>query len=70
MPHLCATLQPDATFAECGGDSLDLVELCCAIDSDYGIRLSVDDLSSVRSMVDLLSLIDQRAVRRPVEIPS
>src|SRR5687767_7379547 len=70
MPHLCASLRPDATFAECGGDSLDLVELCCAVDSDYGIRLTVEDLASVRAMVDLVSLIDQRAVRRPAEISS
>jgi len=65
MPHLSATLRPDATFAECGGDSLDLVELCCAIDSDYGVRLTIDDFASVRTMFDLLSLIDQRAIRRP-----
>ena len=70
MPHLSATLRPDATFAECGGDSLDLVELCCAVDCDYGIRLSIDDLASVRTMFDLLSLIDQRATRRPPETSS
>src|SRR5688572_8302407 len=70
MPHLSATLRPDATFAECGGDSLDLVELCCAIDSDYGIRLSIEDLASVHSMLDLLLLIDLRAVRRPTETSS
>ena len=70
MPHLSATLRSDVTFAECGGDSLDLVELCCAIDSDYGIRLSIEDLASVHTMLDLLLLIDQRAVRPPTETSS
>jgi acyl carrier protein len=70
MPHLSATLRPDATFAECGGDSLDLVELCCAVDSDYGIRLSLDDLGAVRTMFDLVSLIARRAIRHPSETSS
>jgi acyl carrier protein len=68
MPHLSATLRPNATFADCGGDSLDLVELCCLVDSDYGIRLSVDDLASVRTVDDILTLIDERSVRRPAVI--
>jgi acyl carrier protein len=67
MPHLSATLPSEATFADCGGDSLDFVELCCSIDSDYGVRLTVDDLRAAPKMGELLTLIDQRATRRPKE---
>ena len=70
MPHLSATLHPDATFAGCGGDSLDLVELCCVVDSDYGIRLTLDDFAGSVTLFDLLSLIEQRARRRPMEVSS
>ncbi len=70
MPALAARLRPEATLAECGSDSLDLVELLCTADTDYGVRLSIDEVAQLKTVGDLVHLIDTRATRRPSVSPS
>ncbi len=65
MPGLAGQLRPNATLMECGGDSIDLVELLCAIESDYGVRLTVDEVGALKTVGELMALINARATRRP-----
>src|SRR5687767_12223413 len=65
VPELATTFRLDAPFVASGGDSIDLVELLCAIDTDYGVRLTTDDIVSLRTLGELLTLVDQRATKRP-----
>jgi acyl carrier protein len=69
LPVLVAQLRPDASFAECGGDSIDFVELLCVIEADYGVRLSTDEITSLQTIGELLLLVDQRASKRPASAP-
>lgn len=70
MPALALRLRPAATLTECGSDSLDLVELLCTADTDYGVRLSIDEVAQLKSVGDLIQLIDTRATKRPPASPS
>lgn len=65
MPNLARQLRPKASLTECGGDSIDLVELLCVAESDYGVRLTVDEVAGLRTVGDFLALIDARATKRP-----
>ncbi len=69
MPALASRLRPHATLTDCGSDSLDLVELLCTADADYGVRLSIDEVSQLKTVGDLVALIDTRAIRRPLASP-
>jgi len=69
LPAIVAPLRPDATFTAGGGDSIDFVELLCAIDADYGVRLSVDELAPLQTVGELLRLVDDRATKRPAAPP-
>jgi len=61
VPQLTARLRPDTTFATAGLDSLEVVELLCAIESDRGVRLSLDDLTPSTTVGDLIVLVAARA---------
>jgi acyl carrier protein len=65
MPLVAAPLRPDQSFAASGGDSIDFVELLCAIETDYGVRLTVDEIAPMQTVAELLLLVDRRATRRP-----
>ncbi len=69
MPGLGAQLRPGASFAECGGDSIEFVELLCAIEADYGVRLRTDEIATLQTVGELLLLVDQRATKRPAPLP-
>lgn len=65
MPALASQLRPQASLIECGGDSIDLVELLCVAESDYGVRLTVDEVTALRTVGDFIAVIDTRATKRP-----
>jgi acyl carrier protein len=68
-PHLAPALRPDAPFSVSGGDSIDFVEFLCAIDADYGVRLTTDDIAPLQTVGELLVLVDRRATKRPLSSP-
>jgi acyl carrier protein len=65
MPVIVAPLRPDAPFTASGGDSIDFVELLCAIEADYGVRLTIDEIAPLQTVGELFALVDRRATRRP-----
>jgi acyl carrier protein len=60
MPQLRdMTLKPDQSLMSLTMDSIDLVELLCAIESEFGVRLSDDDLESSVTVGQLAARIEQ-----------
>ena len=50
---------PEASFTnDLGADSLDAVELIMAIEEDFGVTISDEDGSNVKTVGDVVKLID------------
>ncbi|CAM3108594.1 acyl carrier protein [Rariglobus hedericola] len=62
-PTLAPRLSPDVPLIACGLDSLEFVELLCAIESEFQVRLSVDDLTPETTARNLFDLITNRMIR-------
>ena len=56
-PALAARLEPGRALSACGFDSLEFVDLLCAIEAEFRVRLSVADLGPEFTVADLLALI-------------
>lgn len=67
VPHLVARLRPDAPLDSCGFDSLEVVELLCAVESACGVRLATEDADAGTTGGELLARI---AARTPVPAAS
>ena len=60
MPQLRhLSLRLDQSLMSLAMDSIDLVELLCAIESEFGVRLSDDDLESAVTVGQLIERIEQ-----------
>jgi acyl carrier protein len=58
-----ADITPQATLAELGLDSLDLVELSFAIEQDLSAQVSDDELAELEQVGELVALIEARSAR-------
>lgn len=53
-------ITPDTSFKEdLGADSLDLFELTMALEDEYDIEISDDEISRMENMGDLVAFIDR-----------
>lgn len=54
---------PDAAFIDdLGADSLDIVELIMAMEDNFGIDISDDDLVKIRTVQDIVDYIKERTL--------
>ena len=54
-------LQPDMTAADVDGwDSLSHVRIIVAIESEFGVRFSVGEIASLKSVGDLVERVDRK----------
>ena len=54
---------PDAAFIDdLGADSLDIVELIMAMEDNFGIDISDDDLVKIRTVQDIIDYIRERTL--------
>jgi len=54
---------PDAAFLDdLGADSLDIVELIMAMEDNFGIDISDDDLVKIRTVQDIVDYIKERTL--------
>jgi len=54
---------PDAAFIDdLGADSLDIVELIMAMEDNFGIDISDDDLVKIRTVQDIIDYIKERTL--------
>lgn len=54
-------LQPEATLASLGIDSVDIVSMLFAVEEKYGIRLETAELSRELTLGELMKLVQGRA---------
>lgn len=60
-PTLAARLEPGRPLRACGLDSLEFVDLLCAIEAEFRVRLNNEDLKPETTVDDLVALIATRA---------
>ncbi|MCH3909927.1 MAG: phosphopantetheine-binding protein [Bacilli bacterium] len=53
-------VEDDKSLKDLGLDSLDVVEMCLDLEDKYGIQFSTDELSSFKTVGDLLSSIEKK----------
>ena len=58
-----ATLSPDSSFMEVGGDSLALFDLAAAIEQEWGIYVETVELHEARTLKKIASLIDRQLMK-------
>jgi acyl carrier protein len=63
MPHVFAGASRDTRVSDLPLDSLDVVELLCATEDEFGVRLTSGHYQSARTVGDLTQLIARRRVR-------
>ena len=49
----------EAEFRELGADSLDLIELSVALEQQFDLRLSDDDVQHCTRVIDAIAMIDR-----------
>ena len=60
VPHVLAGADCHTAVDALPMDSLDLVELLCAIEDEFGVLLTADAFTKARTVADLLQVISQR----------
>jgi acyl carrier protein len=56
-----ARLRPEASFmGDLGADSLDVIELVMAIEDEFGIEMSDEDVETLRTVSDAETYISRR----------
>jgi acyl carrier protein len=53
-------IQPEATFAELGADSMHRVELVLAFEEAFAIEIPGEDMESIRTVGDAIDYITRR----------
>ena len=55
-------ITPEASFIDdLGADSLDIVEMLMGLEEEYGITISEDDAANIKTVGDIVALIDKNA---------
>ena len=53
-------IRPDQTFQEIGLDSMSLINLMYAIEDEFNVTLSTDEMMEVNTVGDMQKLIDRK----------
>lgn len=59
-PTLATRLDPSLPLRSCGFDSLEFVDLLCAVEAEFRVRLCITDITPELTVADLLTLIAAR----------
>jgi acyl carrier protein len=57
LPHVLARVQRDTRIDELPLDSLDVLELLCVIDHEFGVRLTQEMFERAKTAADLAKVI-------------
>jgi acyl carrier protein len=63
LPHVLARLHRDSRLDQFSFDSLDVLELLCVIDHEFGVRLTQEEFDRARTTADLAKAIARRSNR-------
>ena len=64
LPHVLAGAIPTTPIRQLPMDSLDIVELLCAAEDEFGVTLPADAFATAHSVGDLVETIAKHAARR------
>jgi acyl carrier protein len=64
LPDLMARAEPETRVDDLGMDSLDAVELLCAVEDEFSVQLSEEELSDARRVGDFAERIAARCAAR------
>lgn len=53
-------VRPDAHFAHCGADSLDVIEIAMAIEDRFKVELPDEELANITTPLQLAALVDAK----------
>lgn len=60
----CAQAHDDATWADLSADSLDMVNIPAALEVEFGIRLSDDDVEFAKTVGTAIDLVENKLENR------
>ena len=63
LPHVLDHVHRDSRLDQLPLDSLDVVELLCAIDSEFGVRLRQEEFGRAGTVAELAKVIAKRSSR-------
>ena len=64
LPHVLGRVNRDTPIDQLLLDSLDLVELLCAIEQEFGVTLSPEMFGRAKTAADLATVIARRSIRQ------
>ncbi len=65
LPRLANLLKENVPLRELALDSMDTVELLCAVDDEFGVRLSEDEFQPARSLREVARCIALKTQLEP-----
>ena len=60
LPARCHNAQQDTPIASLQLDSIDLVELLCGLDVEFGVSLTIEEYQSAATVGELINLITRK----------
>ncbi len=58
LPPQAQMASPHARLGDLGLDSMDIVDFLCALDEDFQIRLTTDELTNETTIDELIALVN------------
>jgi acyl carrier protein len=63
LPHVLARVHRDSRLDQLPLDSLDVIELLCVIDYEFGVRLTQEQFGRTKTVADLAKVIAKQSSR-------
>jgi len=60
LPQRRHQIRPETSVSSLGLDSLDLVELLCALDGEFNLSITLEQFESLKTVGELAALIDRK----------
>lgn len=60
LPARCRDAGPDTPVVSLQLESIDLVELLCGVDAEFGVSLTIEEFQSAQTVGELLTLITNK----------
>jgi len=60
LPQRLHGIMPETPLSSLGLDSLDLVELLCALDGEFNLSITLEEFESIKTVGELAALVDRK----------
>jgi acyl carrier protein len=55
-----SALTPETTFQQLGADSLDMVEFSIDVETEFGVSVEQEDITSIKTLGDAIDFIEKK----------